>query len=61
MCENHEIKSLDLEDINRFDLGVFVVSRFVPKLPRLKKMGTVNTLLTASTKNASLLSYVPIY
>jgi len=46
--EEHGIKSLDLQEIYQFDLPIFVVSRFVQKLPRFRKLGAVNTFLTAS-------------
>jgi len=44
-----EIKSQDLQEIYQFDSSFFVVSRFVPELPRFTKIGAVNTFLTACT------------
>jgi len=41
--EKHEIKSFDLQEIYEFDLSFFVVSRFVPKLRKFKKIGARNT------------------
>jgi len=35
--DKHGIKSLDLQDLYQYDPCCFVVSRFVPKLRRLKK------------------------
>jgi len=43
-----EVKSLHLKEIYLFDLDFFVVSRFVPKLPRFKKNGAIITFLTVS-------------
>jgi len=48
--EKHRIKSLDLQEIYQFDHSSFVVSRFVPQLPRFKKKVAVNTFLTDSTR-----------
>ena len=39
----HEIKSFDLQEIYEFDFGFFVVSRFVLKLRKFKKIGARNT------------------
>jgi len=36
--EKHDMKSLDLQKIYQFDLGYFVVSRFVPKFRRFEKL-----------------------
>jgi len=41
--EKHQIKSLDLKEIYEFDFSFFVVSRFVPKLRKFKKIGARNT------------------
>jgi len=41
--EKHQIKSFDLKEIYEFDVSFFVVSRFVPKLRKIKKIGARNT------------------
>ena len=41
--EKHQIKSFDLQEIYEFDFSFFVVSRFVPKLRKFKKIGARNT------------------
>jgi len=41
--EKHQIKSFDLKEIYEFDCSFFVVSRFVPKLRKFKKIGARNT------------------
>jgi len=52
--EKYEIKSLDLQEIDEFDFSFFVVSRFVPKLRKFKKIGAYNTFLTARIHNTKL-------
>jgi len=41
--EKQQIKSFDLQEIYEFDFSFFVVSRFVPKLRKFKKIGARNT------------------
>ena len=41
--EKQQIKSFDIQEIYEFDFSFFVVSRFVPKLPKFKKIGARNT------------------
>ena len=41
--EKHQIKSFDLQEIYEFYLSFFVLSRFVPKLRKFKKIGARNT------------------
>jgi len=57
--EKHEIKSLDLQEISQFDLCFIVVSSFVAKLREFKKIGTVNTFLTASTLRLLVMTSIP--
>jgi len=47
--EMHGIKSLNLQEIYEFDFSFFVLSRFVQKLQKFKKIGARNTFLTAVT------------
>jgi len=42
-------KSFDLQEINEFDFSFSVVSRFVPKLRKFKKIGARNIFLTDGT------------
>jgi len=49
--DTSEKHALDLQEIYQFNLSFFVVSPLVPKLPRIKKIGAVNTFLTASVQD----------
>jgi len=49
--EKHQVKSLDLQEIYQFDISFFVVSCFIPMLPRFKilERSVGPTFMTAST------------